>query len=263
MIEELKTLKRLTKLIVDNPMEIEYNGIIKATLNALPYPIFIVDIFYNIKFANNYVALYFNIDIDEIIDKKYIDVFSNINYNPKEITNSINKKNLIGVKDPFYLPNMKKFPMFNKHNKTIGYVCVISTKQSLNTNFDLKQSVLYANSLLSTTTFNSESIAMHCDLKNNFNIMEIFSASKPPYTFSWLEGKSYINDITYVLDRNIIESYVKTLTEKKDKNIIWNGRIYNKDKNILKVQQCMSFQNNNLLIHIASNANGNIELELS
>jgi len=263
MIEELKELKKLTKLIVDNPMEIEYNNIIKSTLNALPYPIFIVDVFYNIKFANSYLSLYFDIDVDKIIDKKYIDVFSNNNYTSKKINNVVNKKNMVGIKDSFILPNMKKFPMFNEYNRIIGYICIISTKQSLNTDFALKQSVLYANSLLSTTTFNSKSIAMQCDLKNNFNIMEIFSASKPPYKFSWLEGQSYINDITYISDRNIIESYVKTLTEKKDKNIIWNGRIYNKDKNILKVQQCMSFQNDNLLIHVASNANGNIELELS
>jgi len=263
MIDELRVLKKLTKLIVDNPMEMETNNIIKATLDALPYPIFIIDIFYNIKFANNYLSLYFNVDTNDIINKKYMDVFFNNSYKSKKINNSTNKKNMIGITDSFLLSSMKKFPIFNKRNKTIGYVCIISTKQHLNTDFDLKQSVLYANSLLSSITFNSESIAMQCDLKNNFNIMEIFSSFKPTDKFSWLKGKSYINDITYISDRNIIESYVKTLTEKKNKNMIWNGRIYNKDKNILEVQQCMSFQNNNLLIHVASNANGNIKSELS
>ena len=260
MIEELKELKKLTKLIVDNPMEMEYNSIIKATLDALPYPIFIVDVFYNIKFANNYLSLYFNVDLNDIVNKKYTDIFSKDNLNNN---NPTIKKNMIGRKDPFHLPHMKKFPMFNKNSKIIGYICIISIKQSLNSDFGLKQSVLYANSILSSTTFNSESIAMQCDLKNNFNILEIFSKFKQPYLFSWLEGKSYINDITYVSDRNIIGSYAQTLINSKDDNIVWNGRIYNKANDIIKVQQCMSFQNDNLLIHVASNTNGNIGIELS
>ncbi len=258
MIEELKTLRKLTQLIVDNPMEMEYDTIIKPTLDAIPYPIFIIDSLHNIRFVNNYLSLYFNIDVDKIINKKYTNILSpNNSFNGKLEY----KKNIIDIKTPLYCSEIRKFPIFNKKGKKVGYVCVIDIKQNLNSTFELKQSVLYANSILSTTTFNSESIAMKCDWKNNLNIMEVFSSKNSPHVFSWLKGRSYINDITYVSDRKTIESYVKTLTE--DKNMLWNSRIYNKKNSVLPVQQYMSLQNGHLLIHVASNDNGNIEIELS
>ena len=262
MMRELKVLRKLTQMIVDNPMEMGCSDVITSTLDALPYPIFIIDSLYNIKFANNYLSLYFNINADSVVNKKYTDVlFKNNNF--KLAGNLMNKKNVVGTKDPFCIPEMTKFPIFNKAGKTIGYVCVVSTKQSLNPDFKLAQSVLYANSILATTTFNSESIAVQCDWKNNLNITEIFSSSNKPSIFSWLKGKSYIDDITYISDRQKIESYVKTLEKDKDKNMMWNSRIYSKENDILPVQQYMSLQNGYLLVHVASNDDGNIEIELS
>jgi len=260
MIGELAALKKLTQLIVDNPMEVEYNILIKSTLDALPYPIFIVDSVHNIKFINNYLSLYFNIDINKYINKRYTDtIFKNNDFN----NSSLSYKNTIRTKELLSTTSMKKFPIFNTNNKIIGYVCIINIKQDLNTASEFKQSVLYANSILSTTTFNSESIAVQCDLKNNLNITKIFSSTNTQQVFSWLEGKSYVDDITYVLDRTTIESYVKTLKNNSNKNMIWNSRIYNKDNNILPVQQYMSLQNGYLLVHVASNDNSNIETDLS
>ncbi len=257
MIGELKTLRKLTQMIVDNPMEMEYGTVIKSTLDALPYPIFIIDSLYNIKFANNYLSFYFNINISRIVNKKYTDtLFRNSSFEAEAPLTT--GKGVVGMRDPFYIPKMKKFPIFNKNNKTIGYVCVVDIKH--HTTSDIEKSVLYANSILSTTTFNSKSIAVQCDWENNLNITEIFS-SKSQNNFSWLKGKSYINDITYVSDRQKVESYVETL--EKDKNKIWNSRIYNKEKAILPVQQYMSLQNGQLLVHVASNGDGNIEIELS
>ena len=125
MLEELKTLKKLTQMIVDSPMEMEYDTIIKSTLNALPYPIFIIDSLHTIKFANNYLSLYFNIDINKIINKKYTDIlFKN---NTFKFSSILNKKNMVGIKDPLHVSEMTKFPIFNKTNKTIGYICVVSS----------------------------------------------------------------------------------------------------------------------------------------
>jgi len=260
MIEELKTLRKLTKLIVDNPMEIEYNTIIKPTLDAIPYPIFIIDSLYNIRFANHYLLMYFNINADKIINKKYTDVLSHSNY--FKFSNRLKyKKDIMDIKKPLCISEVKKFPIFNKKGNTVGYVCVVNIKQDLNSTFELKQSILYANSILSTTTFNSESIAIKCNLQDNLNITEVFSSINNPHIFSWLKGKSYINDVTYISDRKTIESYVKTLTENK--NMMWDSRIYNKENNVLPVQQYMSLQNGHLLVHVASNDGGNIEIELS
>ena len=259
---ELETLRKLTQRIVDSPMDIECNTIIKATLNALPYPIFIVDSSYNIKFANNYLSLYFNIDTDKIINKKYTDIIvknNNFNYG----SNLISNKSLVGKRQNFYIPEMKEFPIFNKDGKTVGYICVVSAKQNLNYDFELKQSILYANSILATTTFNSESIAIKCDWRNSLKITDVFSSSSKSHFLSWLKGKSYIDDITYVSDRQKIESYVETIEKDKNKNMMWNSRIYSKEHNILPVQQYMSLRNDYLLVHVASNDDGNIELELS
>ena len=259
MHKELNTLRKLTQMIVDNPMEMEYDTIIKATLNALPYPIFIMDSLYTIKFTNNYLSLYFNMDPSQIINKKYTDILF------KSSDSRLNTKlnNMVGIKDPLNIPEMKRFPIFNKKDKTIGYVCIVSTKQNLNYEFELKQSILYANSILSTTTFNSKSIAVQCDWKNNLVIKEIFSSTNKSNDFSWLKGKSYVDDITYISDRQKVESFIKMLEKDENKNMIWNSRIYNKKNVILPVQQYMSLQNGDLLVHVASNDDGNIEIELS
>lgn len=119
MIAELTKLRELTQMIVDNPMKMESSIIIETTLNAIPHPIFIIDSLDNIKFANNYFTLCFNINRDKIINMKYTDVlFKNINFKLNKIAN---KKDIVSVKNP----------IFNKNNKIIGYVCIIDTKQEM------------------------------------------------------------------------------------------------------------------------------------
>ena len=125
MKSELSALRKLTQMIVDNPMETEPNIIIKTTLNALPYPIFIIDSLYNIKFVNNYLSVHFNIDGDKIINEKYTDdLFKDNNF--KFADSLTDRKGIVGLKNSFYVPEINKNSIYNRHNKVIGYVCVVN-----------------------------------------------------------------------------------------------------------------------------------------